>query len=86
LAHRNQFFQELMDEHIYLPGCPQIVVTRGWAYSWLRDKLGWNPSERGFGSLDYVIFRPDATNEPLTELTGWAADLIAHVERTENAC
>ena len=64
-----RFFQELMDEHVIMPGCPQLVVTRGFVYSFLTDKLGYDKSERGFGSVDYLTFRREAVNAPLSDLT-----------------
>ena len=63
----NKLFQELMDEHIHLTGVPQLVVTRGYNYSWLL-KCGYDPSERGFGSIDYAVFAQKPTTEPLTDL------------------
>jgi hypothetical protein len=39
MSHGKQFFQELMDEHIYLPGVIGVIVTRGWAYQWMAE---WN--------------------------------------------
>lgn len=57
----------IMDEHICLPGFPQIIVTRGWLYQFLKSR-GWCPCERGFTSLDYAVFGPrrceaEATDE-----------------------
>ncbi len=75
-----------MDEHIQLPGCPQVIVTRGWAYRWLRDNLGYDPKARGFASLDYLAFGRREVAEPLTDLTApHIAALLAFIERTENS-
>lgn len=56
----------IMAEPIAMPGFPQLIVTRGFLYQFLKS-AGWNPSERGFGSLDYITFAADATAEPLTD-------------------
>lgn len=68
-AYQPTVVDVLMAEHIQLPGCPQIIVTRGWAYTFLRDELGYSPKARGFGSIDYMVFGREETNEPLTDLT-----------------
>jgi hypothetical protein len=74
----------MFNEHIELPGCPQIVVTRAWAYRWLRDSLGFDPKARGFASLDYLVFARRETQAPLTDLSQpWATNLIAFIEQTE---
>lgn len=65
MARRNAF-QEIMDEHVQFPGFPQLITTRGFAYSYFKA-LGWDESERGFDSLDYMIFARKPVNEPLTE-------------------
>ena len=59
-------FDAVMNEHIPMPGFPQIIVTRGFAHQWLRAH-GWDESEHGYGSLDYSIFQTRATSEPLTD-------------------
>lgn len=68
---RRNFMSELMAEHVRMPGCPQMIVTRGWAVVFFRDELGHDPKARGFASLDYLIFggcRP-TVNEPLSDLS-----------------
>ena len=57
--------QAMMDDHIPMVGFPQIIVTRGWMYQWLKG-LGWDESKHGYGELDYTVFEPKATSEPLT--------------------
>jgi len=59
----------LFDEHVRLPGCPDLIVTRGWAYLWLRDACGHDPLARGFASLDYLVFGRRAVDVPLSDLT-----------------
>jgi hypothetical protein len=76
--------QAVLDEHIALPGCPQIIVTRGWCSVWLRDALGYDPKATGFGSIDYMSFGHKPVDEPLTDLTQpHIANLLAFMERTE---
>ena len=75
-----------LDEHISLPGCPQIIVTRIWAYNWLRDTLGYDPKERGFGSIDYMAFGRREVAEPLTDLSQpWVVQTLAFIESVEKA-
>lgn len=62
---KKPIIQRIMDEHIELPGFPQIVVRRGWAYQFFKS-LGWSESDRGFGSLDYSIFAKAVTSRELT--------------------
>jgi hypothetical protein len=64
----NRIIQAVMDEHVALPGCPEIVVTRGWAYRWLTTTLGFDPKERGFGSVDYMVFGRREVDAPLSDL------------------
>lgn len=45
----------VMAEHVEMPGFPQIIVTRDWLYQWLKG-CGWNPCDRGYSSLDYIVF------------------------------
>lgn len=58
----------VLDEHIRLPGVPQIVVTRQYAYRWLLA-AGYDPRARGFASMDYLVFYPGPLDEPLTDVT-----------------
>jgi hypothetical protein len=87
MARKPTFMDELMNEHIPLPGCPQIIVTRGWAYQWLKDRLGYDPSARGFASIDYLVFgRRKSVALPLTDLTApHIAATLALIEATEKA-
>lgn len=61
---RQTLLTELMNEAVEFPGLPQIITTRGFAYQWLKD-CGWNESERGYGSLDYIVFARKAVDLPL---------------------
>jgi hypothetical protein len=56
----------LMAESIHMPGFPQIIVTRGFCYQWL-TACGWSQCERGFGSLDYLVFAAPIAGYPLTD-------------------
>ena len=67
MKRRRNLFQELMDEHIRLPGVPQLVVTRGYAYQWLL-MCGYDPAVKGFGSIDYAVFSPKPLEGPLMDL------------------
>ena len=85
MARKNRLMDELMAEPIRLPGAPQIIVTRGWAYVWL-GKLGY-PLQGGYGSVDYMVFGRDVATKnrteilELTDLTQpWA---VAFIERME---
>jgi hypothetical protein len=74
----------VMNEAIRLPGCPMLIVTRGWAYQWLK-KLGYNTDPRaGYASVDYMVFggyRLTPVDEPLTDMTQpWVIALIARME------
>lgn len=76
---------EIMNEPIRLPGAPQVIVTRGWAYQWLK-KMGYNTDPKaGFASVDYMVFggaRLRPVDEPLTDLTQpHIVELIALMER-----
>lgn len=67
----------LMAEHIRLPGCPQVVCTRAFAMRWLLD-AGHDPRERGFGSIDYMVFSSPAVDEP--ENTEEYAEFLRQVQ------
>ena len=58
---------KMMAEPIRLPGAPQIVVTRGWAYQWLKS-LGY-PLQGGYGSVDYMVFGRDIHTRERDTLT-----------------
>jgi len=58
--------RDLMAQPIRFPGFPQIIVTRGFAYSWFKAH-GWPTGERGFGSLDYMVFAAREVAEPLCD-------------------
>lgn len=69
-ANKQTMIGALMAEPMRLPGCPQIIVTRGWAYEWL-IKLGY-PELGGFGSVDFMVFGRNLDSrrknlDPLTE-------------------
>lgn len=56
---------KIMVEVIKFPGFPEILVTRHFAYHWLKT-CGWDAAERGFGSLDYIVFSKPAIDTPAT--------------------
>jgi hypothetical protein len=79
MAKKQRFMDALMAEAIRLPGCPQAIVTRDWAYAWLK-KMGY-PLHSGFNSVDYMVFRQKPVDEPLTDVTApWFVSLIARME------
>lgn len=63
---KSNIVDKIMAEPIRLVGFPQIIVTRAFAYQWLKS-LGWSERERGYGSLDHVVFLPAPSSEPLTD-------------------
>lgn len=82
---KRNIVDDVMNEAIPMPGAPQLIVTRGWAYQWLK-RMGYNTDPRaGFASVDYMVFgnrRLTPVNEPLTDLEQpWAKNLIATMER-----
>lgn len=83
-TRRRNAIDDVMAEAVRLPGCPQVIVTRGWLYSWLK-KLGYNTDPlAGFASVDYMVFggtRLKPCDEPLTDLSQpWTVALIARME------
>lgn len=60
---------ELMAEHIQMPGCPDLIVTRAQAWSFLIS-IG-HPSQGGFGSVDYMVMNPrrNSLDLPLSDDT-----------------
>lgn len=62
---RATLIDDYFNEHIVMPGFPQIIVTRGWLWGWLKS-CGWNPRERGVGSMDYIVGAARATKEETT--------------------
>ena len=59
---------EVMAEHILMPGwLGGFIVTRDFAYQWLKAQ-GWNPSDRGYGSLDHTVFIKPAVDDELTPI------------------
>lgn len=47
-----------------MPGAPWLIVERGWLYEWCRTR-GYDPSARGFASMDWLIMSRPAMREPL---------------------
>jgi hypothetical protein len=65
---RASIMDKLMAEPIHMPGFPDIIVTRHFCYQWLTG-CGWSQSERGFGSLDYLVFAAPKTEHTVTDET-----------------
>lgn len=72
-ASGKQIVNEFMNEHIHLPGCPQVIVTRAWAHSWLVE-TGY---DGGWQSMDRMCFGAKETSEPLSDLDACAPFLRA---------
>lgn len=66
MKRKQSLLDKLMAESVEMPGFPQIIVTRGWLYQFMRS-YGWPESERGFGSLDYTVFSRNAVAHETTE-------------------
>lgn len=84
MAKKQSLLSELMAA-MRLPGAPQLIVTREWAWLWL-TKLGF-PKHGGYNSADYMVFGRDvATSRRLEQLEltdlsePWAVALIARME------
>ena len=45
----------VMRERIHMPGVPQLVVPRAFAWQWWH-KQGWTGPAHGIGSLDYAVY------------------------------
>lgn len=56
---RGRFIDELMAEHIQMPGAPDLIVTRAEAWDFLAS-CGYETDSRKsqFGSVDYMVFNP----------------------------
>lgn len=65
-THRPTVLDALMAEPMRLPGAPQVIVTRDWAYAWLK-KLGY-PLRGGYGSVDYMVFGRDVASSKRMEV------------------
>lgn len=51
---RITLMDQYFNESVIMPGFPQLIVTRGWLWKWLKS-CGWNPRERGIGTMDYIV-------------------------------
>lgn len=63
----------IMNEAIRLPGCPQIIVTRSWAWGWLK-RQGFQECPKAdslYSNIQWMVCGPHArmVDEPLTDLT-----------------
>lgn len=79
-AARVTVIDKIFEEHICLPGYPQVVVTRGWAYRWFRDAVGLDTRQRGRGSLDSIVHCAPRTRLPLTDLSNYDCRLAQIAE------
>lgn len=60
--------RRVLDEHVRMPGYPQLVVTRFYLYGFLTATCGFDRHDRGFVSADYLAFGRPAVTEPLSDL------------------
>ena len=68
---------ELFAEHIPMPGCPQMIVTRAFLYNFLCD-CGWDPTAQGIGSLEWTVMHHAPVADLLTDLwQPWAESTLA---------
>lgn len=81
-----KIIDRIMSERIEFPGFAGLIVTRGFAYQYFVSK-GWDRSEKGFGSIDYLVLAKPAVNDELTEghlrdhiLTTFEKDLMRQRE------
>lgn len=72
-----------MAEPIRLPGCPQVIVPRSFAWKFLLD-CGMDPKIRGFGSIDYMVMHQASSSEPMSDLEA-LAPFLNDVIRRERA-
>ena len=58
---------QVLNEHIRMPGVPQLIVERGFAHHWWGGGR-WTGPKHGIGSLDYAVYSAKAVSDPLTDL------------------
>ena len=68
---KSSLVSRLMSEHIPMPGCPQLIVTRGDAWQLLTD-LGYDQVPRSgqgqrFDTVDYMVMNRQAVDMPLSD-------------------
>ncbi len=63
---RRRIVDEVLEEHIRMPGMPGLIVTRGFALQWW-EQQGWAGPKHGIGSLDHYVMLPKPLDEPLTD-------------------
>ena len=80
---RRNILDEIMDEPIRMPGVPQLIVTRGYAYQELK-RLGYSERDKGFGGIDYMTMHQKPSDEPLADVETRDC-IMAAVERSMNA-
>ena len=66
MARRPSIVQQVMDEPIRMPGCPDLIVRRREAYALLVE-LGYSTDPRDrFASVDYMVFGKPRVDLPLS--------------------
>ena len=63
-------YHQVLNEHIRMPGMPQLIVERGFAHRWWGGGrwAGPNSPSYGLGSLDHAVYAAKAVSDPLTDL------------------
>lgn len=56
---RPTVIDQIMAEPMRLPGCPDLIVTRGFAYTFFVERCGYDPHASGFASVNYLVFGRD---------------------------
>ena len=81
MSRKQTILDRVMAEHIRMPGMPQLIVTRGFAWEHF-SALGWIADKRGRESLDRMVFTARETDEALTDETvrdSWLDSLRDHM-------
>jgi hypothetical protein len=58
---------QVLNEHIRMPGIPQLIVERGFAHQWWGGGR-WGGPKHGIGSLDHAVYAAKAVSDPLTDI------------------
>jgi hypothetical protein len=76
---KRDFISEYMGQHIPLPGYPQIIVTRSFAYHFFKD-CGLSTDSREKHNCDRLIAFAHETSALLSDLDGIAPYLNQYRE------
>lgn len=73
-----RFIDALMAEHVRLAGCPDIVISRGDAYTFYHERCGL-PAQGGFASADFLAFGRASTEAGRNDHESWAQEIMARI-------